>query len=94
MIGGINGTISGSSQTTIVGAYQSTIVNSDYIVSINGENDTIRDSDFVTAINTHNNEVIINGSGHAVIGLNKGGAGLDLLGYRDNSNCYREKIFL
>jgi hypothetical protein len=38
------------------------------------------------ALNSHQNEVIVNGSGHAVIGLNKEGAGLDLLNYRNNSN--------
>jgi hypothetical protein len=86
IIGGINGSISGSVQSTIVGSFDTTIVNSDYAISINGDADTIRDSDFITAINSHNNEVIINGSGHVVIGLNLEGAGLDLLEYRNNSN--------
>jgi hypothetical protein len=86
IVGGTNGIISGSLQSTIVGSFNTNIVNSDYAISINGDSDTIRDSDFITAINTHQNEVIVNGSGHAVIGLNKGGAGLDLLEYRNNSN--------
>jgi hypothetical protein len=34
---------------------------------------------YTTAINRAQDEVIINGSGHTVIGLNREGAGLDLL---------------
>jgi hypothetical protein len=62
------------------------VSNSDYSTIINGQNATILDSDFTVAINSHENEVVVNGSGHAVIGLNKEGAGLDLLEYRNNSN--------
>jgi superoxide dismutase len=64
----------------------STVSNSDYSTMINGYNATILDSDNTVAINSHENEVIVNGSGHAVIGLNKEGAGLDLLNTRNNSN--------
>ena len=86
ILGGASNSISGSNQSTIVGSIGSTIVNSDNSVSINGESDTILQSDFTTAINSHQNEVIVNGSGHAVIGLNREGAGLDLLNTRNNSN--------
>jgi hypothetical protein len=53
---------------------------------INGLNATIQDSDHTVALNSHNNEVVVNGSGHTVIGLNKEGDGIDLLNYRNNSN--------
>ena len=86
ILGGAFNSISGSNQSTIMGSSGSTIVNSDSSISINGTNDTILQSDFTTAINNHENEVIVNGSGHAVIGLNREGAGLDLLNTRNNSN--------
>jgi len=86
ILGGLSNSISGSSQSSIIGSIGSTIINSDNSVSINGESDTIRDSDFTTAINSHTNEVIVNGSGHVVIGLNLEGGGLDLLNTRNNSN--------
>jgi hypothetical protein len=86
ILGGAFNSISGSNQSTIMGSSGSTIVNSDSSISINGTNDTILQSDFTTAINSHENEVIVNGSGHAVIGLNLEGAGLDLLNTRNNSN--------
>ena len=86
IVGGTNGSVSGSTQSTIMGSFDTLIVNSDFAISINGDTDTIRDSDYITAINTHQNEVIINASGHAVIGLNLEGAGLDLLNTRNNSN--------
>lgn len=86
IIGGVSNTISGSNNSVIVGGTGSLFVNNDSAVLINGENDAIRDSDFTTAINSHANEVIINGSGHTVIGLNREGNGLDLLNTRNNSN--------
>ena len=87
IIAGTGAAISGSSaNTVIVGGTGSLSVNNDWVVSINGENDAIRDSDNTTAINSHQNEVIVNGSGHVVIGLNLEGGGLDLLNTRNNSN--------
>jgi hypothetical protein len=86
ILGGASNSISGSNQSTIVGSTGTTIVNCDNSISINGTSDTILQSDFTTAINSHENEVIVNGSGHAVIGLNLEGAGLDLLNTRNNSN--------
>ena len=86
ILGGSSNIISGSNQSTIVGSTGTTIVNCDNSVSINGTSDTLLDSDITTAINSHQNEVIVNGSGHAVIGLNREGAGLDLLNTRNNSN--------
>lgn len=86
ILGGLNSTISGSNNSIIVGGTGSLLVNNDWVVDINGYNDAVRDSDNTTVINSHNNEVIINGSGHTVIGLNYEGAGLDLLTTRNNSN--------
>jgi len=86
ILGGVSNSISGSNQSTIIGSTGTILLNCDNSISINGENDKITDSDFTTAINSHTNEVIINGSGHAVIGLNREGAGLDLLNSRNNSN--------
>ena len=86
ILGGLQATISGSDNSVVMGGSGSLFVNNDFSISINGENDSIRDSDYTTAINSHNNEVIINGSGHAVVGLNREGAGLDLLNTRANSN--------
>jgi hypothetical protein len=86
ILGGSSNSISGSNQSTIVGSTGTTIVNCDNSISINGTNDTILQSDITTAINSHENEVIVNGSGHVVIGLNLEGAGLDLLNTRNNSN--------
>jgi hypothetical protein len=88
ILGGTGNTITGSSNVnmTIMSSTGSTVSNSDYSTMINGQNATILDSDFTVAINSHENEVVVNGSGHAVIGLNNEGAGLDLLNYRNNSN--------
>ena len=88
ILGGTGNTISGSNNVnmTIMSSTGSTLVNSDYSTMINGQNATILDSDFTTTINSHENEVVVNGSGHVVVGLNKEGGGLDLLEYRNNSN--------
>ena len=93
IIGGSGNTISGSNESVIVGGTGSLFINNDWAISINGENDGIQDSDFTTAINSHNNEVIINGSGHAVIGLNLEGNGLDLLNTRSNTNWLGDTYF-
>ena len=88
ILGGTGNIISGSNNVnmTIVSSTGSTMVNSDYSTIINGYNATLRDSDVTTLINPHQDEVVINGSGHVVIGLNLEGAGLDLLNTRNNSN--------
>jgi hypothetical protein len=86
IIGGIGNAISGSNNSTIVGGTGSIFVNNDNTIDINGVLGGVRDSDVTTAINRAQNEVIINGSGHTVIGLNLEGAGLDLLNTRNNSN--------
>jgi hypothetical protein len=70
----------------IVGGSGSAIYGGDYVGIINGNIAAARDSDFTTLINPHLNEVVINGNGHTVIGLNKEGNGIDLLEYRENSN--------
>ena len=87
LIGGSGTNVTGSNNFVAAIVPTNTIFqNNDNVVSINGDNDAIRDSDFTTAINSHLNEVIINGNGHTVIGLNLEGAGLDLLNTRQNSN--------
>jgi hypothetical protein len=87
LIGGIGSQVTGSNNFVAAIVPTNTIFqNNDNVVSINGDNDAIRDSDYTTAINSHLNEVIINGSGHTVIGLNLEGGGLDLLNTRNNSN--------
>ena len=70
----------------IIGGSGSSIAGGDYVGVINSELSTVRDSDYTTLINGHTNEVVVNGSGHLVLGLNNEGAGLDLLNYRNNSN--------
>jgi hypothetical protein len=86
-IASLNGVISSSTDNSgILGGTGSAIYNGDWVQIINGNIAAARDSDFTTLINPHLNEVVINGSGHAVIGLNKEGGGLDLLEYRQNSN--------
>ena len=69
----------------IIGGSGSSIYGGDYVGIINGESADVRDSDFTTLINGHTNEVVLNGNGHVVIGLNLEGAGLDLLETRNNS---------
>ena len=87
ILGGVENYTSGSNNNlTIVGGTGSLAQNTDYSAIINSYNATLRDSDVTALINVHENEVVINGSGHAVIGLNLEGAGLDLLNYRNNSN--------
>ena len=86
IIGGQNATISGSDFSVVMAGSGSLLVNSDYSISINGDADAIRDSDVTTTINSHFNEVVVNGNGHVVIGLNREGAGLDLLNTRPNTN--------
>jgi hypothetical protein len=86
ILGGVGNYSSGSnSNLTITGGTGSYAVNTDYSAIINGYNAGLRDSDVTTLINQHQNEVVINGSGHTVIGLNLEGAGLDLLNTRQNS---------
>jgi len=70
----------------IIASTGSEVINSDFSTMINGYNATIQDSDNTLALNSHQNEVILNGSGHTVIGLNLEGNGIDLLNYRNNSN--------
>jgi hypothetical protein len=70
----------------IIGGSSSLVDGGDYVGLINCEKSTVLNSDFTTLINGRNNEVVVNGSGHLVLGLNKEGAGLDLLEYRNNSN--------
>ena len=70
----------------IIGGSGSSIAGGDYVGVINSELSTVRESDYTTLINGHTNEVVVNGSGHLVLGLNNEGAGLDLLNYRGNSN--------
>ena len=87
ILGGVGNYSSGSnSNLTITGGTGSYAVNTDYSAIINGYNAGLRDSDVTTLINQHENEVVINGNGHTVIGLNLEGAGLDLLNTRNNSN--------
>lgn len=88
ILGGQGNLVSGSYNinNTILSSTGSEMVNSDYSMIINGYNATLRDSDVTTLINPHQDEVVINGSGHTVIGLNLEGAGLDLLNTRNNSN--------
>jgi len=94
IIGGLGNYTSGSMiGTTIIGGSGSYAVNSDYSMLINGEIAAVRDSDYTTVINGHQNEVVINGSGHTVIGLNLEGGGLDLLNTRNNSNWLGDTYF-
>jgi hypothetical protein len=95
ILGGTGNTVTGSDNInmTVVSSTGSTVSNSDYSTMINGNSATILDSDFTVAINSHENEVIVNGSGHTVIGLNKEGAGLDLLNTRNNSNFLGDTYF-
>ena len=87
LIGGVENFTSGSNNNlVIVGGTGSYAVNTDYSAIINSYNAGLRDSDVTTLIGAQENEVVINGSGHNVIGLNLEGAGLDLLNYRNNSN--------
>ena len=87
LVGALAGEIvNGTDNSGIIGGSGSYLSNGDNVISINGEADAITDSDYTVAINSHNNEVIINGSGHAVIGLNREGGGLDLLNTRANTN--------
>jgi len=88
IFGGSGNTISGSYNinNTILSSTGSEMINADYSMIINGYNATLRDSDVTTLITPHQDEVVINGSGHTVIGLNLEGGGLDLLNTRNNSN--------
>lgn len=86
ILGGVGNYSSGSnSNLTITGGTGSYAVNTDYSAIINGYNAGLRDSDVTTLITPHENEVVVNGNGHTVIGLNLEGAGLDLLNTRQNS---------
>jgi len=88
ILGGSGNTITGESNVNmaIIASTGSEVINSDFSTMINGYNATIQDSDNTLALNSHQNEVILNGSGHTVIGLNLEGNGIDLLNYRNNSN--------
>lgn len=88
ILGGSGNTITGEDNVnmSIIASSGSSVENSDFSTMINGQNATILDSDYTVAINSHDNEVIVNGSGHTVIGLNLEGNGIDLLNYRNNSN--------
>jgi hypothetical protein len=86
LFGGVANSVSSSNNSTIMGGTGSLFVNNDNTIDINGTLGGVRDSDVTTAINRAQDEVIINGSGHTVIGLNLEGAGLDLLNTRNNSN--------
>jgi hypothetical protein len=93
-LGGEGNYTSGSnSNLVIVGGTGSYAFNTDYSAIINGYSAGLRDSDVTTLITPHENEVVINGSGHTVIGLNLEGAGLDLLNYRNNSNWLGDTYF-
>jgi hypothetical protein len=70
----------------IIGGSGSSIAGGDYVGVINSELATARDSDYTTIINGHTNDVVLNGSGHVVMNLDRAGNGIDLLNYRDNSN--------
>lgn len=76
----------GSTNAAVMAGSGSVIYASDYSANINSQAATIRESDFTTLINGHADEVILNGSGHLVLGLNNEGNGIDLLNYRNNSN--------
>ena len=87
ILGGVGNYTSGSNNNfTIVGSTGSYAENTDYSAIINSYNAGLRDSDVTTLISAHENEVVINGSGHVVMGLNLEGNGLDLLNTRNNSN--------
>ena len=77
---------SSNANLMILGSTGSYAQNTDDSAIINGYNASLVDSDVTTLITPHENEVVINGSGHTVIGLNLEGGGLDLLDYRNNSN--------
>ena len=78
--------LNGTDNSLIIGGSGSYINNGDWVIDINGFPGGILDSDNTVAINRATNEVIVNGSGHTVLGLNLEGAGLDLLNTRQNSN--------
>ena len=87
ILGATDSSVTGpNNNSVILGGTGSLLNNTDWAIMINGYNADIIDSDNTTAINSHDQEVIVNGSGHTVIGLNLEGAGLDLLDYRANSN--------
>jgi hypothetical protein len=87
ILGALDSTVTGpNNNSVIIGGTGSLLNNTDWAVMINGYNADIIDSDNTVAINSHDQEVIVNGSGHTVIGLNLEGAGLDLLNTRNNSN--------
>jgi len=87
ILGGVSNYTTGSNTNlTILGGTGSYAVNTDYSAIINGYSAGLRDSDVTTLINAQQNEVVLNGNGHTVIGLNLEGAGLDLLNTRNNSN--------
>ena len=87
ILGAVGAALSGSNNNSmIIGGTGSIQVNNDWGVQINGYTDGLRDSDNTTAITSGENEVILNGSGHTVLTLNREGAGIDLLEKRNKSN--------
>ena len=87
IIGGVSNYTTGSNTNlAIIGGTGSYADNTDYSAIINGTNAGLRDSDVTTLITPHNQEVVINGNGHTVVGLNREGVGLDLLNTRANTN--------
>ena len=94
IIAGLSASIyNGTDNSVIIGGSGSYINNGDWVIDINGFGGGITDSDNTVAINKAQDEVIINGSGHTVIGLNLEGAGLDLLNTRNNSNWLGDTYF-
>jgi hypothetical protein len=77
----------------IIGGTGSAIIGGDYVGIINGNVTIARDSDFTTIINGHPLDVVLNGNGHVVMNMDKAGAGIDLLNYRNNSNYLGDTYF-
>jgi hypothetical protein len=86
ILGGVGNTSSGSNTNlSIIAGTGSYAQNTDYSAIVNGYNAGLRDSDVTLLLNPADQEVVINGNGHTVIGLNFEGGGLDLLNTRENS---------
>jgi hypothetical protein len=77
----------------IIGGTGSAIFGGDYVGILNGNRTIARDSDFTTIINGHPEDVVLNGNGHVVMNLERAGAGIDLLEYRENSNYLGDTYF-
>ena len=86
ILGGVGNTSSGSNNNlSIIAGTGSYASNTDYSAIINGYNSGLLDSDVTLLLNPADQEVVINGNGHTVVGLNLEGGGLDLLNTRENS---------